>query len=116
MPLFFQVVFLDTPSQAGFRLIPPSIATPLGGVTAGFVMARRNRLIAMTRIGLTMLVANSGLLLCLGMDEAGWKYSVLMMVGNFGQGMAFPASLFAFLGTVERGGESANAHLAAADC
>jgi hypothetical protein len=105
MPLFFQVVFLDTPSQAGFRLILPSIATPLGGITAGFIMARRNWLIGMTHVGFVMLMANSLFLLLLGIDAAGWKYSALMMLGNFGQGMVFPASLFAFIRTADRQGK-----------
>jgi len=68
-------------------------------------MARRNWLIEMTRVGILLLVANSALLLCMGMKRAGWEYSVAMMLGNFGQGMAFPASLFAFIRTVERRGE-----------
>lgn len=105
MPLFFQVVLLDSPSKAGFRLIPPSLATPLGGVTTGFVMTRRDSLISMTRVGLLMLLANCILLLSLSMSEPEWKYSAYMMLGNFGQGMVFPASLFAFLRTVERGGQ-----------
>lgn len=40
LPLFFQVVLLDSASTAGARLAIPSLATPIGGVIAGVVMSR----------------------------------------------------------------------------
>lgn len=60
LPLFFQVVLLDSATQAGGRLAIPSLATPIGGLIAGFTMSRYGKLIPLIRTGSTfMLIGNA---------------------------------------------------------
>ena len=106
MPLFFQAVLLDSASVAGLRLVAPSLATLLGGLTTGLVMRRGDRLTGLTRCGLALLALGSCLNLLFGMHEPLWKYSVYLMVGSFGQGAAYPSTLFGFLRACDAKGES----------
>ena len=105
MPLFFQAVLLDSASLAGLRLVAPSLATPLGGLTTGIIMRHGDRLTLLTRIGLVLLMIGGCLNLSLGMVDPLWKYSVYLLVGSFGQGMVYPSSLFGFIRTVDHNGE-----------
>ncbi|KAJ9156229.1 Mfs transporter [Pleurostoma richardsiae] len=97
MPLFFQSVLLDSASVAGLRLVAPSLATPIGGLTTGLIMRHGDRLSLLTRAGLLCLIVGGWFNLSLGMTDPLWKYSVYLMVGSFGQGMAYPSSLFGFI-------------------
>jgi len=98
MPLFFQAVLLDSPSKAGLRLVAPALATPLGGLATGLAMTRwTNCLPLLTKIGLLAMLCSSVLVLNLGPSEPAWKYSVFLMPGNFGQGIAYPSILFSYI-------------------
>ena len=97
MPLFFQAVLLDSASVAGLRLVAPSLATPIGGLTTGLIMKHGGQLGWVTRCGLALLVIGTCLTLTLKMQEPHWKYSVFLMFGNLGQGMIYPATLFTFI-------------------
>ncbi|RSL90558.1 hypothetical protein CDV31_015655 [Fusarium ambrosium] len=94
LPLFFQTVLLDAPSVAGLRLIAPSLATPLGGLTTGLAMRIGDSLTALTRTGLFFLLVTICMILTLGKHDQEWKYSTYGILGNFGQGMAYPSLLF----------------------
>lgn len=105
MPLFFQGVLLDSASVAGLRLVAPSLATPLGGLTTGLLMRHGDRLTLLTRTGLLLLIIGGYFNISLGMHDPDWKYSLYLMVGGFGQGMAYPSSLFGFIKTSDHNGE-----------
>lgn len=97
MPLFFQTVFLDTPSVSGLRLVAPSLATPLGGLTTGLLMRRDIDLMLLTRLGLLSCVIGNLSVICLGQQDPRWMYSAALFFGNLGQGIVYPALLFAFI-------------------
>lgn len=97
MPLYFQTVLLDSPSVAGLRLVPPSLATPLGGLTTGIFMQHGTRLTILTRTGLTLVFIGGLMNISLGMHEPDWKYSVFLAIGNSGQGIVYPSLLFGFI-------------------
>ncbi|KAH8901407.1 MFS drug transporter [Thozetella sp. PMI_491] len=97
MPLFFQAVLLDRPSTAGLRLVAPALSTPIGSLVTGYLMARGDHLNILTRVGLATFFVSACLVSTLGRDEPSWKYSLYLMLGNLGQGIAFPSSLFAFI-------------------
>ncbi|KAK3501409.1 major facilitator superfamily domain-containing protein [Neurospora crassa] len=78
LPLFFQVVLLDSATTAGSRLAIPSLATPLGGLIAGIVISRWRRLIPL---------------------DSGWKNLVYIFPANLGQGIVYPGILFTSLAT-----------------
>ncbi|KAF4337734.1 multidrug efflux transporter (Eurofung) [Fusarium beomiforme] len=100
MPFFFQTVLLDKASAAGLRLVPPSLATPFGGLTTGIVMRRGgDHLTLLTRLGLILMLLSNILMLNLGIREENWKYSAYLILGNFAQGMVYPSILFGFIRT-----------------
>lgn len=104
MPLFFQVVLLESASKAGTRLILPSLATPVGSVTAGVIMSRYGRLIGMMRIGLLFMAVGNGLLTSLRFADSNWKYFAYLIPANFGQGIVYPSILFTSLASFEHEG------------
>jgi hypothetical protein len=97
IPLFFQVVLQDSPSEAGVRLVIPSLATPVGGLLAGIIMSRHGRLSELVRIGCLLMMFGNGLVASLKYKDASWKYLVYLIPANLGQGMAYPSILFTFL-------------------
>jgi Major Facilitator Superfamily len=106
LPLFFQVVLLDSPSKAGARLIIPSLATPIGGVIAGIVMSRWGRLALIAQTGALLMFIGNLLLTLLRFNDAEWKYYVFVFPANLGQGMVYPAILFSFIAAFDHGGMS----------
>src|ERR1700758_902502 len=97
IPLFFQVILQDNPSEAGMRLVIPSLATPAGGVVAGIIMSRWGRLSELVRAGCLLMMVGNGLIASLLYKDASWKYLVYLFPANFGQGMSYPAILFTSL-------------------
>lgn len=92
LPLFFQVVLLDSASQAGARLAIPSLATPLGGIITGYIMSRYGKLIALLRSGTLCMVIGNALVTSLQFTDATWKYYLFIFPPNFGQGITYPVS------------------------
>jgi len=90
-------VLLDTASQAGLRLVIPSLATPVGGVIAGYVMSRYGRLSELVRIGCLFMILGNALVASLQYHDVKWKYIVYLFPANLGQGIVYPSILFTFL-------------------
>lgn len=106
IPLFFQVVLQDSPSQAGIRLVIPSLATPIGGLLAGVVMSRYGRLSELVRFGCFMMMLGNALVACLKYEDSTWKYFLYLFPANLGQGVAYPSILFTFLAAFDHSGKS----------
>lgn len=105
VPLYFQAVRGDSPSEAGMRLIVPALATPVGGVIAGTLMHRGNPLCLNVRLGTaTMLLGN---LLAMSMGTTGnrWKEFVFLVPANLGLGLTNPSVLFSFVSLSGHGGK-----------
>lgn len=111
IPLFFQVVLGDTASQAGLRLVIPSLATPIGGLIAGFTMSRWGQLSTLVKCGsLTMAIGN-GLVALLKYNDSKWKYLVFLFPANLGQGIVYPSILFTFLAAFDHSRKSSSSCL-----
>jgi hypothetical protein len=104
LPLYFQVVLLDSATTAGARLAIPALASPIGGVVAGVVMSRWGRLLWIVRVGAAFMAIGNGLVSSLGFNEASWKYLVYIFPANLGQGMIYPGILFTSLASFEHAG------------
>ena len=104
LPLFFQVVLLDSPSRAGARLAIPSLATPIGSVLAGIVMSRWGKLIPLVRLGASLMLIGNGLVTSLGFTDSVWKYFVYIFPANLGQGVIYPSILFTSLASFDHAG------------
>ena len=105
LPLFFQVVLGDTASEAGLRLVIPSLATPVGGVIAGFTMSRWGRLSELVKIGCFFMVLGNALIASLKFKDSSWKYVVYLFPANLGQGIVYPSILFTFLAAFDHSGK-----------
>lgn len=106
LPLFFQVVLLDSPTTAGARLAIPSLATPIGGVIAGVIMSRWGKLIPLVRAGAILMTVGNALVTSLGFRDSSWKYLVYIFPANLGQGIIYPATLFSSLASFDHAGKN----------
>ncbi|KAL3487309.1 major facilitator superfamily domain-containing protein [Aspergillus germanicus] len=97
LPLFFQIVLLDSASKAGARLVIPSLATPIGGLLSGIIMSRYGKLSYLMRAGATLMFLGNLLVMALQFSDSEWKYFVYVIPANLGQGVVYPAILFTFL-------------------
>lgn len=104
LPLFFQVVLLDSPTKAGARLAIPSLATPIGSLIAGVVMSRWGKLIPLVRIGALLMAIGNALVASLAFVDSRWKYYAYIFPANLGQGIVYPGILFTSLATFEHAG------------
>jgi hypothetical protein len=104
LPLFFQVVLLESPAKAGARLIVPSLATPIGGVIAGFTMSKYGRLAWLVRWGTLFMTLGNLLVASLEFTDSNWKYFVYLFPANLGLGMTNPSLLFSFISAFEHRG------------
>lgn len=105
LPLFFQIVLLDSATTAGARLAIPSLATPIGGLIAGVVMSRWGKLITLVRIGAILMAIGNALVTSLHFVDDNWKYYVYIFPANLGQGVIYPGILFTSLATFEHAGK-----------
>lgn len=105
LPLFFQVVVMDTPSRAGMRLMIPSLSTPVGGLIAGYTMSKCGRLSRLIRVGTLLMTIGNLLLVLLDFDNAPWKYLLFLFPANLGLGMMNPSVLFSFISAFEHRGK-----------
>jgi hypothetical protein len=105
IPLFFQVILLDSASRAGARLVIPSLATPIGGLIAGIVMTRWGKLSLLVRVGSFLMVVGNLLVMTFKFHDDTWRYFLYLVPANLGQGMAYPGILFTFLATFDHAGE-----------
>ncbi|KAI0138987.1 MFS general substrate transporter [Hypoxylon sp. NC0597] len=101
LPLFFQVVLLDSATTAGARLAIPSLATPIGGLIAGIVMSRWGKLVTLVRTGAILMAVGNGLVTSLNFVDSNWKYYIYIFPANLGQGIIYPGILFTSLATFE---------------
>lgn len=106
LPLYFQVVLLDSPTKAGARLAIPSLATPIGGLVAGVVMSRWGKLLTLVRTGALLMAIGNALVASLAFQDSPWKYFVYIFPANLGQGIVYPGILFTSLATFEHAGMS----------
>ncbi|KAK0619657.1 major facilitator superfamily domain-containing protein [Immersiella caudata] len=101
LPLFFQIVLLDSATTAGARLAIPSLATPIGGLVAGVVMSKWGKLLPLVRTGAILMVVGNLLVTSLEFVDSSWKYFVYIFPANLGQGIVYPGILFTSLATFE---------------
>ncbi|KAL4993411.1 major facilitator superfamily domain-containing protein [Aspergillus recurvatus] len=97
LPLFFQIVLLDSASKAGARLVIPSLATPVGGLLSGIIMSRYGKLSYLMRAGATLMFLGNLLVTMLDFEDSAWRYFVYVIPANLGQGVVYPAILFTVL-------------------
>lgn len=108
VPLYFQAVRGDSPSAAGLRLMIPALATPVGGVIAGWSMQRGIKLSYNVRLGTAMMLIGNLLALSMGTTGARWKEFFYLIPANLGLGLTNPSVLFSFISFWEHRGKKYN--------
>ncbi|KAK4139266.1 major facilitator superfamily-domain-containing protein [Dichotomopilus funicola] len=101
VPLYFQAVRGDSPSEAGLRLIIPALATPVGGVVAGVLMHRGYPLCLNVQLGTATMLLGNLLAMSMGITDSRWKESLYMVPANLGLGLTNPSVLFSFVSLFE---------------
>jgi MFS family permease len=91
----------------------PSLATPIGGLVAGYIMSRWGRLALLVRIGAGFMLLGNLLVVFLKFHDSTWKYYVYVFPTNLGQGIIYPSLLFTFLSAFEHKGMLFNIFLSA---
>ncbi|KAF2708492.1 vacuolar basic amino acid transporter 2 [Pleomassaria siparia CBS 279.74] len=109
LPLFFQIVLLDSATKAGARLAIPSLATPIGGLISGVIMSRWGKLIPLVQVGAVLLTFGNGLVTSLSFFDSKWKYLVFIFPANLGQGIIYPAILFTTLASFDHADHAVSA-------
>ncbi|KAJ5081113.1 hypothetical protein N7456_013351 [Penicillium angulare] len=109
LPLFFQVILMESPTKAGARLAIPSLMTPLGGLIAGIVMSRWGKLAQLVRAGATLMFVGNFLVTFLGFNDLNWKYFAFIIPANLGQGIVYPGILFTFLSAFDHNDHAVSA-------
>jgi hypothetical protein len=101
-PLYFQAVRLDTPEEAGARLVIPSISFTLASAVSAAVIARFTCLrVTLTASQFVLIVGVFGLLVMAAVFPA-WDvndaaYDFMLVWPAVGVGMIAPSTILAFL-------------------
>ncbi|KAK4150727.1 major facilitator superfamily domain-containing protein [Chaetomidium leptoderma] len=101
VPLYFQAVRGDSPSEAGLRLMIPALATPVGGIIAGSLMHRGYPLCVNVRLGTATMLLGNLLATTMGTTGNRWKEFVYLVPANLGLGLTNPSVLFSFVSMFE---------------
>ena len=84
----------------------PALATPLGGLFAGFLMQRRYPLCLNVRLGTATMLLGNLLAITMGTDGCRWKEFFYLIPANLGLGLTNPSVLFSFVSLTEHQGKS----------
>lgn len=98
LPLLFQINLGDSVTQSGLRLAIPSLATPIGGITTGLLMAKSTQYLPNLPIYGTLFMALGNFsAVFISHKLPNWLINILLVPANIGQGIAYPSSLFLFI-------------------
>jgi MFS family permease len=96
-PLFFQAVRLESPTNAGLRLLPASVGLMVTSVATGFLISWTRKLKPTLIIGSICLVCGSISTGNLNRQLPTWLAVLFIIPSNFGQGFAFPTTVVSAL-------------------
>ncbi|KAL1987096.1 hypothetical protein VTN96DRAFT_4970 [Rasamsonia emersonii] len=98
VPLFFQAVKLESPTQSGIRLVAATIAVTTSSVSTGFLITWSKRLMPTIIIGGVLFVLGGCSTTAMALFDIPDAVSmVLLSLSSLGQGFAFPTMTVAIL-------------------
>ncbi len=86
LPLYLQVVKLQTPTQAGLALLPLTLGIMIGALTSGQLISRTGKYKAFPVIGSVLLVVALVLMAQIGADTSYWLVAGSMVLFGLGLG------------------------------
>jgi MFS family permease len=98
VPLFFQAVRLESPTESGIRLVAATIAITCSSVSTGFLITWSKRLMPTIIIGAVLFVLGGCSTTAMALFDIpdGWSM-ILLSLSSLGQGFAFPSMTVAIL-------------------
>lgn len=101
LPLWLQALHGIGLEQVALRMLPFTLATPIGAMVAGRMMVKG---LSLPRLMATGLLGNSlaTLTLSLASADAGWWVTGVMVLSGFTLGLALPTGLVVIQGSVPR--------------
>lgn len=100
LPTFVQVALGTTATASGLITTPQALASLVGGSLGGQLLARTGRYRWQVIIGLTIILAATGLFQTLKIGDPEWHVSVFMVVLGLGSGVTVGAMSTVTLNTV----------------
>ncbi len=101
LPLFFQTVFGDSPTQAGLRLIPLMLGLLLTSVVSGRVISRTGRYRLFPIFGTAIMTVGLLLLSRLGVKTTSLESGLYLLVLGLGLGMTMQVLVLAVQNAVD---------------
>lgn len=96
-PLYFQAVLLTSATTSGLRLVLPSIASTVAGVSTGFLITYTRRLKWPLMLGTGLAIFGNAGLLLLRRGLPSYVYILALVPSSFGSGFQFPGTFMAIL-------------------
>jgi hypothetical protein len=98
-PIFFEVVYGDSPTTAGLRMSLPAVFTTIFGVATGFFLTWSGRLKGPQVVGSVVMLVGGVLASSLWKTSPQWLATLSVIPGQAGQGFVFPATVLGLLAT-----------------
>jgi hypothetical protein len=98
-PIFFEVVYGDSPTTAGLRMSLPAVFTTVFGVATGFFLTWSGRLKAPQVVGSVVMLLGGVMVSMLWKSSPQWLATISVIPGQAGQGFVFPATVLGLLAT-----------------
>ena len=102
IPLYFQAVLLESATDSGLRLMVPSMAATIAGVSTGFLISWSKRLKWPLVLGTVLVFIGTVALSSMQIGMPTWLYLVFLVPHSMGQGFLFPGAFIALLSLSEQ--------------
>ncbi|KAI0370270.1 vacuolar amino acid permease [Pilatotrama ljubarskyi] len=102
VPLYFSAVRLNSSTDAGFHLLPHSVAISTGSVFAGWVMRRTGKLYSLTLCSCLLTVVAATLVAMWNDNSATWHLWFDIVPQGFGMASVITTTLIAMIASVSR--------------
>lgn len=102
VPIYFQAVLLETATASGLRLLVPTIAASVCGVSTGFLITWTRRLKWPVVLGASLIFLGPSCLSGMTKEMPTWLNLVFLVPASMGQGFQFPGTFMAILAVSEQ--------------
>lgn len=93
LPIYFQAVLEDSPTDSGTHILPTIFSLALGAIASGQLMSKFGRYRPLHHAGFALLATGFGLLLLLSRETSTVKWVGLQIPGGLGIGIILPILL-----------------------
>lgn len=102
LPLLLQVVYDETASKAGSRLITSIVAMCIGSLSAGYITRRTGNYYYVCLCGVGSEILGSLLLTTFLDSTQGWQFQTYLFPSGLGHGLILSGTLMAIVSSIEK--------------